>query len=534
VKLGMRESEAWKALWGRYAEAPDLFPGIPALLDRCRPTSVLLLDGSPWPGENRKAEDDLRRALVALGKLDPVKAREEIARLAGENGPRRDWVWAKLGQSPLAGAMKHLEILAARTASVPGGETPDKMADRYEEGAFAADGAALDAVASVKTEADRKAVGIAVRAAYLPWLDDAARQFQELVTRHALPSKGQVPAVEAEPGECIFFADGLRYDLAQRLAERLEERGLKASRHRRWAGLPSVTPTAKPAASPLRDRLGGDAIPEDFTPKVAGAGQALTADRFRKLLAENGYQVIPAGESGHPEAQDARGWTESGQIDKSGHDQGIRLTGELNAELDRFCERIGGLLEAGWKSVRVVTDHGWLLVPGGLPKHDLPAYLVESRWARCAAIKGNSRVSVPTARWHWNPDLEFATAPGAGCFAAGMEYAHGGLSLQECLLSDLVVTSGEAAAVPRIKEIQWSRLRCRIRLDLSDPGFKVDIRAKAGDPASSLVESPKAADAEGRCSLGIRNEDLAGAGVVVVVLDGSGRVVAKESTIVGG
>ena len=34
-------------------------------------------------------------------------------------------------------------------------------------------------------------------------------------------------------------------------------------------------------------------------------------------------------------------------------------------------DRITELLAAGWKRVRVVTDHGWLLLPGGLPKIDL-------------------------------------------------------------------------------------------------------------------------------------------------------------------
>jgi hypothetical protein len=59
--------------------------------------------------------------------------------------------------------------------------------------------------------------------------------------------------------------------------------------------------------------------------------------------------------------------------------------------------RIQNLLTAGWSSVRVVTDHGWLYCPGGLPKAALPKHLTESRWSRCVAIKGDSEVSVPTA-----------------------------------------------------------------------------------------------------------------------------------------
>ena len=55
-----------------------------------------------------------------------------------------------------------------------------------------------------------------------------------------------------------------------------------------------------------------------------------------------------------------------------------------------------GLLLAGWRKVRVVTDHGWLLMPGGLPKTDLPAFLTESRWTRCATLKSTAATHLPT------------------------------------------------------------------------------------------------------------------------------------------
>jgi len=29
----------------------------------------------------------------------------------------------------------------------------------------------------------------------------------------------------------------------------------------------------------------------------------------------------------------------------------------------------------------VVTDHGWLLMPEGLPKVELPAYLAATKWS---------------------------------------------------------------------------------------------------------------------------------------------------------
>jgi hypothetical protein len=50
-------------------------------------------------------------------------------------------------------------------------------------------------------------------------------------------------------------------------------------------------------------------------------------------------------------------------------------------------ERVEELIQAGWRRFRIVTDHGWLLLPGGLPKTELPMHQVETRWGRSAILK---------------------------------------------------------------------------------------------------------------------------------------------------
>ena len=65
-------------------------------------------------------------------------------------------------------------------------------------------------------------------------------------------------------------------------------------------------------------------------------------------------------------------WTETGEIDHRGHDVGVRLVEFLDDELDRLAGRIRELLDAGWTRVNVVTDHGWMLLPGGMEKVELP------------------------------------------------------------------------------------------------------------------------------------------------------------------
>lgn len=62
---------------------------------------------------------------------------------------------------------------------------------------------------------------------------------------------------------------------------------------------------------------------------------------------------------------------------------------KLNPEADGVlvaaepvAEQIRSLLDAGWGQARMVTDHGWLLVPGGMPKTELAKYLAATRWGR--------------------------------------------------------------------------------------------------------------------------------------------------------
>ena len=197
-------------------------------------------------------------------------------------------------------------------------------------------------------------------------------------------------------------------------------------------------------------------------------------------MKEAGYQIIDNSELGDPAAKAARGWCEAGQIDKRGHDLQVDLAGIIEEQVEGLADRIADLIGAGWRSVRVITDHGWLLMPGNLPKTDLPHYLASSRWSRCATIKGGSQVSVPKAVWHWNTDEEFALAPGVDCFAKGNAYAHGGVSLQECLIADMTVEPANTTTekVVEIKEVKWANLKCRVTVEPADPTWSVDIRTK--------------------------------------------------------
>ena len=132
-----------------------------------------------------------------------------------------------------------------------------------------------------------------------------------------------------------------------------------------------MTPTSKPAVSPVAGKIKGTVAGEEFRPCVALDGKDLTPDRFRKLLADDGVQFLANHDTGDPSG---KAWTEFGNLDKPATPKGADWPAASRSCWRDLVQRVESLLEAGWKEVRVVTDHGWLLMPKGLPKSELPKY----------------------------------------------------------------------------------------------------------------------------------------------------------------
>lgn len=531
-KLGLRETERWSRLWDRFCEAPTSFSGVREALDRAQPKDRMAFDPEPWPAENAKFENELRASLTALELQPPHLARQILSDLEKQHAVRRTWVWAALDEAALARSMQPLHNLAEATRVVPSCESADEMVRWYEDTGWHADAAALDALRSLRTAKDEAALHRAIRAVYVPWLDEVALKYQALVAKTGY----RTPAGEqAGEGECLVFVDGLRYDVGQALADLLEKANFTVARSTRLAGLPTVTPTAKPAVSPVSSQCHGKTVPAEFRPNGPDNAE-LKPYNFGKLLEASGYQRLNEGEPLGPTSPTARGWLETARIDSRGHGLGGELAVMIPEELKRIVLLVEGLLAAGWQSIRIITDHGWLLMPGGLAKHDLPGFLVESRWSRCAAIKGQSTPDVQVVAWRWNPAEPVAIAPGARVFIKGDAYAHGGVSLQECVTPVLRVSAGAAKSggTVRIVDAKWKRMRCSIEVENSVAGLRADIRLSAGDAKSSIVSGLKDVEADGQVSLLVKDEDLAGREATVVLLDATHAVVAKTETRIGG
>lgn len=529
-----RKKGNWAKVWGRFAESPRLYSQLPELLRRAKPAPKHLFeDKSSWPQENEEQETALRQNLKAMEGQVPYEVTPKVLELENKHGERRNWVWAELGQAPLAKALEHINTLAELAKGSPGGSTPEEMAAWYTAEGWRVDAALLQALACVERSEDVAAVKAIVKAVYLPWLQAAAERLQQLVQEHSYPGHAgeHLQPLQAQEGECLLFADGLRYDVAQRLQKALSRLGLEATISYRWAALPTVTATSKPAFSPVTGSLMGQSGEGFFQPMEKGSGKSLTQARFVKLLEEAGFEFLGKEETG---IVSGRAWSEHGDLDKRGHDQGWKLVRRIEEEIRSLVERITDLIQSGWKQVKVITDHGWLLLPGGLPKHELPGYLAETRWGRCALLKPEAKPKGLMLPWRWANEVSVALAPGVSCYQAGMEYAHGGLSLQECVTPIIAVKPTQKPYDVVITEVKWIGLRCRIFLDKGIPGLRVDLRTKSADAATSLARGNKEVESDRKVSLVVEDDTFEGNAAVIVVTDPQGAVIAKYPTTVGG
>jgi len=532
--LGKAEG-AWKNVWDRFEEAPMIYGKVADLLGRSHPSGELPLDRERWPDLNDEDEETVRKELKSLLELTHAEACNKIKLLEKQQGIRRSWVWEKMNRSPMAEALEPLSSLALAVSSVIGGTSPDEMAKSYLQRGWQGDASAWE-VLSTCPSTDESLLQKVVRHLLQPWLEDSARVFQELIQKNPLPTKSEQKKVEVTVNQCLVFADGLRFDLGQKLLERLEGRGFRGQLNFRWAATPTVTATAKPAVTPVADQISGRKLGEDFYPDFKESGKNTNAQNIRDALLTDNYQILGGDEFESPISEEAKGWLETGEIDKLGHQLEARLARQIPEELDRLTERISGLFDAGWQSVRIVTDHGWLFLPGGLPKVDLPKHLTASRWARCAVISGQSEPKIQQHTWYWNQSQFFATPPGVSCFNKSPEYAHGGLSLQECLIPDLLIEhSGDRQVRVTIKAIDWRGLRCQIEVSCSGTGggdISADLR-NAHPAGTSVVANIKPLTEDKKVSLVLAGDEYLEAELVLVLLDQEGNILAQKPTKIG-
>lgn len=522
----------WKKVWRAYVDFFSAHPGVMQLLEQVDPPKALRstakLEG--YPSANVEAEVALRQELAAVAELPAGQARTRVIELDGEHAHRRGWVWAQNGMAPVGQALEELARIAAATTTAVSGSSTHQLAALYADKLWQVDAAVMRAMSSVSTMSDATLVSGVLATTYGAWIDDTARLLQNLAQEEPQFAQQPRPSYVVDPGTCVVFVDGLRVDAAHAL-----EALLVNARSRiewGWTSIPTLTPSGKPWCSPIAENFSGLDTDVEFAPSITASAKRLTTDSLRGELKNSGFQILKIDDLGDPSG---RGWYEFGEIDHFGHNQSVHLPRELPVLLGRLAEIIESLSAAGWARVRVVTDHGWVYLPGGLPKVELASHATETKWARSAVLTAAATDAPIVLGWSWNTATRIALAPGVGAYRRGLVYAHGGLSLQESVVPTMTIEfdSPSAGINAKIGTVSWTGMRVRVDVAAIDPHLRVDIRTKINDPSSSLAAAVKVLG-DGNPSLVVPDDDYEGSAAVIVLLDATGHVVAKASTTVGG
>lgn len=539
AKLLALHKGSWATVWERFIEAPSRYPHIPDLIKKVNPPDFDLFlnieSVEGWPQWNDIEEKEVLRRFKIIEDSPSHTIRETIFELEERHGIRRGFVWAQLGFSPLAKVLEPLSKLSRLTEKELSSSSIKDLEEGYRNTGWEADNQMLNVLAIKTSDEIRQTIFKITQAVYEPWANSCAQKLQNLVKKEGYPGdKDKQIDQKYVDGTCLVFVDGLRFDVSKRLKQLLEQNGKEVEEFFFWTALPSNTITGKATVSPVSHLLDGSGEPKEFTPGVSDTSYSLKGGyHLRKLLKDNGWQVLEKLETG-----DTRGlaWCEVGNLDQEGHNRGWKLAQHLDALLMEIKERVLSLIDAGWRIVRIVTDHGWIILPKGLPKANLASYLTETQSGRYALLKLSSHSEIMTTPWYWDDSLDVALAPGIHCFRSGDEYQHGGLSLQECLTLQLIITKKETLkdVFDGTLEVFWKGLRCNVVAEGDVFGLNLDIRLEPGLKSTSVVYDIKQFKDDGTASVVVDNEDLEGKAASLLLVDANGNVAYQMDTIIGG
>ncbi len=526
------ESTKLEPLWSRFLENPARYPDLISLFESVpiptnRGDSLFEPDFSRYPQWFKKRHEDLTNELLSLGPVtDQFQLISYINKLWSDYKTLEISPWVTPSTAPLLDLLKNLRSLATAIQKKPTNHDWPSLITWYSSSGLEADNIILQLLGWKNDLGLRTSLQSMLQALYLPWLESTARIVEEAYKKEPeyfshLPLGSDTAYI---PQEAVIFVDALRMDLGQALAQKLERTGLLVEIRSGLTVLPSTTSTAKAAVSPLAPFLKGGTLNSDDAYPLFN-GKPCNADALRKGLIDMGWSILQSNQLDIA----AYGWLENSEIDSRGH-EGM-LPDQWPAVLDSIVFTIQKLLEQGWKRVRVVTDHGFLLTPLDLPKTKLPPILVDSKGGRAAIMKPNSEFPNTPVPWFWDPVQNYNVAPGITTFYQS-KFAHGGLTLQELVVPMLLITSNDSAkranANPVDATLIWKGLRLRIGMDEHPENWKMDLRLDAGDTSTSLLGGCRPLAS----SVAV-DDDYLGKKSHFLIIDENGVLVFQKDTIIG-
>ncbi|HIF9464869.1 BREX-1 system phosphatase PglZ type B [Photobacterium damselae] len=429
----------WQAVWERFEDTASNLPQLVEKLKVLQPEGLVIVKPENYLSENELDEEKIEAIFKSVSDKNVTELKTAFSQVWNTQQSRKEWLWYRLGLSPWLSILEEIITVFEFTDIAFNGSTPESMAENYIHRFWQADAAVLRVMAKAKDIHQQELIAAVLGVIYTPWLEQITLNFQQLVRQKGYPGDNQVKESTANytvGSQVVFFVDGLRFDTAKRLQQKLDKCGIKVDLETQWSALPSLTATAKAAVTPLADMLIGLEGNDDFIPVLAESQSAFSSHQLRKLLQQKGWQYLDGLETGEP---NGFAWVQTGDLDNLGHAQQRKMPQYVEQVLDDVVARICGLLESGWNKIKIVTDHGWLWVPNGLPKGELHKSLGKNRQRRCAILKDNVHHDGLVVPWHWNPNVSIAMAPGISGYVSGDYYNHGGLSLQECLTPVLII-----------------------------------------------------------------------------------------------
>jgi len=415
---------------------------------------------------SRVCEETLFRAeteaLARIEEFDPLAKRLEEREAFYTAHSRGFWgnraenrvPWNSLVSLGRAAALLRRQLdtekqWTAPSDAVTGFTTTGWEADRQGEILFSGDAELPAALHGVRAR---------LRRAYLRHLDRSNAAFSELLAHSGidslgLPFAGEVLASRSSDKEAtaVLVLDACRYDLGARLAEALNkgEPARRAEVIPARAPLPSITPLG--IAFALAAESGKlcveltREVPARWKVTETGAGQELSTFDGRREWLKQRFKLKPLSIAEDKALLDSvpPGPKETGRVlfvfggelDAQGHEGELKFTG-AGDYIERYVRLIRRLRDAGYSTVVVVTDHGYIhWDPEKDEVEDSP--VGDVLWKSRRAVVGRG-LKHPTALAVAVPgsDLECRVPRSVNAFRAygGIGYFHGGATLQELVI----------------------------------------------------------------------------------------------------
>lgn len=433
------------------------------------------------PLASRAAEEALASKITEqLSKLENLESLSEklveVSKLAHRHA---EGFWGKRARELVSWmTLAGLSDAASALADQRGAQANWKSAREAVEW-FTSRGWRLDEVGEALIRDDHNATGALreVRArlerAYLRHLDEVNGVFSELLAHEGMEALGLRFAGEvleeikgAKGASAVLVLDACRYDLAERISERLN-RGEPVTRAQVTAArapLPSITALGMPFAlapepSQLKVDLGqGDTRRwrvtvdgEKWDLSQAGARREWLRKRFGlKAASFKDIKQVLEDEAPGPAVSGRLIFVFGDEFDTAGHEGELRFSG-AEQYIDRYTRAILRLRDAGYSLVIAVTDHGFIHWE---PEKDeiLSNPDGEIAWRSRRAIVGSQlkhpvAIKLPVSQSH----LECMVPRSVNAFQTygGIGFFHGGATLEEIIIPVLKAEwPRKAAKVP--------------------------------------------------------------------------------------